>query len=285
MKGKKIYSSRYVGYIDILGFKNLLKNKDPIYIKKILNTLEREKKENYYMKKGDKPANGVEISLFSDSLLISYPETDAITGKDNLFYLIIDMLFIQFDLAFYGVFVRGGVAKGDLYHDSDVCFGKALVDAVELEKSAVYPRIIIPNDTLIEAINNNVKNDQRYSQYNTFESEAEDFYKVLKRDADGMWYVNFMLQADEFDNGDAYISMLEKIKEKCDDVLNECKNDHIRIKYLWLKNKLLETVKDKSLRIPILDDQEYAYLKERLDSLINSEERENNGYGKVKPYE
>lgn len=268
MNKEYLYEDRYVAFIDILGFKNLLKEDKVNNIKSVLEVFYKEQQENYNKNKSNKSSIGVEISLFSDSLIISYPVKDNITNADNLFYLIMDIIFIQFDLAFRGVFVRGGIAKGKLYHNKDICFGEALLLAEDMEKSAVYPRVVLAEETMTVAIKNNVENDKKYSQYNDFESEAVYYYRILKKDIDGMWYVNFILQADEFDDGGEFIDMLEKIKVKCETVLSNNSDEHIRMKYNWLKSKLIETVNDKNLSIPILDNEEIEYYKERLAALV-----------------
>lgn len=55
----------------------------------------------------------------------------------------------QAQLAKHGWIIRGGVTIGDLYMDTEVCFGGALVRAYELEsKQARDPRVIIDKDLL-----------------------------------------------------------------------------------------------------------------------------------------
>lgn len=237
MCNRHSYEDRYVAFIDILGFrKKILEEDNADNIKNILEVFNKVKQENYDKHKINNLSIGVEVSLFSDSLIISYPIKDSFT--DNLFYLIMDIMFIQINLAFKGVFVRGAITKGKLYHDKDICFGEALLEAENLEKSAIYPRVIVVDEVLIQAIKNNVEINKRYSPHNDYESEARDFYGILKKDIDGIWYVNFISQSQEFEDGSSFISMLEKIKEKCKEVLSNSDDEHIRMKYNWLKNKL-----------------------------------------------
>jgi hypothetical protein len=42
----------------------------------------------------------------------------------------------------YGFLTRGGIAVGQLHHRQNVVFGPALVEAVNLEREAIYPRLI-----------------------------------------------------------------------------------------------------------------------------------------------
>ena len=43
----------------------------------------------------------------------------------------------------YGLFLRGGITIGELSFNEDFVFGKGLIDAVALEETAIYPRIIM----------------------------------------------------------------------------------------------------------------------------------------------
>lgn len=246
---KYVYENRYTAYIDILGFKELVRRENFEYIKEILDVLESERRKNYEKKGMSKSKLGVEISLFSDSLIMSYPETSNITKDDYLFYLIDDINMLQCDLAFKNVFLRGGIAKGELYHKKNICFGKAMLEAYQLEQSAIYPRIVLTEEVLKGAINNQLKKDRKYSDFNTFETEANDYCKILKKDIDGLWYTDFMNQLENFDEIESYYVMLETIKKKCNNILSNDSDEHIKIKYNWLNNKLIEIMKIKNLQI------------------------------------
>ena len=246
----KSYENRYVAFLDILGFKKTVQKEKFDYINDIIKIFENLRKENYNKKRMGKVSIGAEISLFSDSLIISYPEKDNVTKNDNLFYLVDDINMLQCDLAFKEVLLRGVITKGELYHKKSICFGEALLEAIKLEESAVYPRIILSEKILNDAITNNLEKDKKYSQYNTFESEAVDFYKILKKDIDGFWYTDFMSQLANFDESDYYIEMLLIMKKKCDNVIHSECDEHIKMKYEWLNDKLNKTVKEMNLDIP-----------------------------------
>lgn len=62
---------------------------------------------------------------------------------DGLFYLLLDLVHLQLELASYDVLLRGGITIGDLYHDGSIVYGSAMNEAYLLEsKKAKYPRII-----------------------------------------------------------------------------------------------------------------------------------------------
>jgi hypothetical protein len=76
-----------------------------------------------------------EFSFFSDNLAISVPSRYA----EQVFKTI---AFVVHGLLREGFLVRGGVTLGDVYHRNNVLFGPALIEAVDLERTARYPRLL-----------------------------------------------------------------------------------------------------------------------------------------------
>lgn len=139
------YDERFVAFLDILGFKSIIQdteNDETEYqrIKKILEYIAGVRKENY---EGFFAQYGIlkEVSVFSDSIVISYSSSLSIGGA--LFHVLMDLVFIYNSLLSSNIFARGGVAFGKMYHDSNICFGPSMIDAYMLENEAVYPCIAI----------------------------------------------------------------------------------------------------------------------------------------------
>jgi hypothetical protein len=135
-----IYERRYIAFIDILGFSNLIMDstKSPDILEKIFRSLETMQAMKHINDKDKK--NDSEISLFSDNIVISYLDNE----YDAEANLIMDVMYLQMSLYIEGVLCRGGITVGDLYHDNNKIFGPAMVRAYELEsKYANYPRIIV----------------------------------------------------------------------------------------------------------------------------------------------
>lgn len=86
------------------------------------------------------------MTQFSDSLVISVE--DDRHGRDALN----NALFVlTSSLIEFGFLFRGGVAKGDLFHDGSLVFGPAFIDAYELEsKTASTPRVILSKELSAE---------------------------------------------------------------------------------------------------------------------------------------
>ena len=128
------YEEKFVAYIDILGFKEMIEQspeecKDTI--RKIVSQFEEISR--FY--------NFSAISsckMFSDCICISCKKSDSYIGSFMQW-----ISFFQANLAENGIFIRGGLAIGRHFENEQIIFSKGLVNALELEKKAVYPRILI----------------------------------------------------------------------------------------------------------------------------------------------
>ncbi|WP_338988091.1 hypothetical protein KST01_03635 [Fusobacterium animalis] len=48
--------------------------------------------------------------------------------------MILDIIYISIELLDKGVYIRGGMTYGKLYHENNICFGPAMVEAYSLEQ-------------------------------------------------------------------------------------------------------------------------------------------------------
>jgi hypothetical protein len=143
------YERRFVAYIDILGWSEACRdpNKFTIvaevadYLSELPQIFSKTAKDKLEKAKGvvvDPIHQITEVVTFSDNLAISTP-----AGVDD------HMLFFKF-LTFvcksllerWKFLTRGGVTVGDLRHSENMIFGPAFIDAVSLEKEAIYPRLV-----------------------------------------------------------------------------------------------------------------------------------------------
>jgi hypothetical protein len=154
---------RFVAFIDILGFKNLVAeieanigphNFNLKRIKSVLNFLDEESYEPNYsagLPVYTETDNGIvetelgdpRLTYVSDCIIISAePTIDGFKGLSRKIHK------ITADLAFDGIFCRGAISKGNLYHRDRIIFGSSYIKACMLEAKAVYPRVIIDPDIL-----------------------------------------------------------------------------------------------------------------------------------------
>ena len=97
------------------------------------------------------PAQNISFTAFSDSLLVSYP-----TASEKAIALVCGRASAsQVNLARNGLFFRGAMAVGPFLSREDegwrIAFGPGFLDAYELEKLAVWPRVLL-HPALMERI-------------------------------------------------------------------------------------------------------------------------------------
>jgi len=212
------YVKQYVGFLDLLGFKEAVKNasqeeigglfalqSDMInFIEKILNKHAPNRKD-------------MKIFAFSDSVIFLYPEN---CGEAMLQ----DIMNLQICLASYGWFFRGGIKFGEVSyfnaHNSGIyVYGPAFVYAYSLEsdknKNKYTPAIIFERDTYEEICK---------------ESNAKFVSDYIKFDG-----IKNLYYLDYFKYTDAFYLRHNEIKQEIECNLRKfSNNDDIRRKYVWL---------------------------------------------------
>jgi hypothetical protein len=133
-----------------------------------------------------------EITTFSDNVVVSYPSghleepelPSATEHFESLWavFVLNDAIRILKVVAEHalrvGLLIRGGLSFGQLYHDGDVVFGEALVDAYELERThAKNPRILV-SERVVSRLTN----------------EPPEQINALLRDEDGQWHLNYLVE-------------------------------------------------------------------------------------------
>ena len=157
-----IMENRFVAFLDILGFTEIIKsieldnnknNPDLKRIKSILNFMDEETSDpNYcadlpiYIQTDDglveRELGVPRLTYVSDCIIISAEATlDGFKGLSRKIHK------ITADLAYDGIFCRGAITKGKLFHHDKVIFGSSYIRAYKLEEEkAKYPRVIIDPD-------------------------------------------------------------------------------------------------------------------------------------------
>lgn len=138
------YETRYVCYLDILGFRDLvgrMETDEPL-ARKVHSLLTRVGMVGP-MTSSARPQTGsaVQFTVFSDSIVFS-----DLTPLNILFLCSTSIA----TFAEEGVFLRGGVAKGLLFHADQVVYGPAMIDAVELEETASVPRVLLQSQVVAD---------------------------------------------------------------------------------------------------------------------------------------
>jgi hypothetical protein len=128
--------------------------------------------------------------------------------------------------------------SGKIYHNHELIFGPGMIDAYNSEKKlAIYPRIVLTEEILSLT-------EKYYQVHNGSKLEKEYAKLLVKRDFDGLYYVDYFSSAvneiDEPSNRRNYCDDLQgKIQE-----LSLIRDLDLKPKYLWLKEKYDAAMKD-----------------------------------------
>lgn len=249
------YDYKYVAFIDILGFKNIVnkssENEELLKrVDKIVRFLKNEQDEYYDEMKEhfpDREDYYKEISVFSDSVIISYSAKNQI---GILFHILNDLSYIVNNLLVNGFLVRGGITFGKCIHEENVCYGEALNRAVALESEANYPRIVIDEDAFSLG-------KILHADHHTEEMEQEylDGMAYIDEDGDGSICLN-NLAFGVFSDEDEFLQMLRIAKQQLLKMENENNDAHILEKIEWAiryyNNTLNRYIIDESLKNSLL---------------------------------
>jgi hypothetical protein len=174
-----IYSERYVAFVDILGFSDIVRNSErsPHQAQALVSVLGRIRARSLGGAVDDLFGVDFKVQSFSDTIVLSEKATE--TGLKYLLYSVEDL---TLDLLAQGILTRGGIAKGPMYHSEGVAFGPAFISAYYLESTiAKYPRVVVDRS---------VHNDYRARSRELW--ETGEFNPRLKHADDGPVYLDIL---------------------------------------------------------------------------------------------
>lgn len=229
------YQDRIVCFLDILGFKKHISdslNKDGSDNSQKIDDLAAVFQSIRQSLDIDDPKNrpGIEVTQFSDSVVISFPSDT----ESGVYDALSGIMLVQINLALRGYLCRGGIARGQLIHTPTMLFGPAMVNAYTLEsEAALYPRVIL----CLDIINAGVA---AYGRHHLPIHEKQSILSFLSRDADGMCFIDYITKAqDELDDPElGYPSYLSSLRTLISSEINS-KNPSVAIKFKWLREKLV----------------------------------------------
>ncbi len=173
----KEYTNYYIAYIDLLGFKEMVKNSSCDYIYDVfINGMHLPMNEFKHYNKSVIDMNKVKYKVMSDSICFFVDSR----LPNSLVALIATCVYFQVDLLRREtpVLTRGAIVKGDLFYDDQFIYGPGFVDAYLLEsKNAKYPRIIMTKETIESAIETTKQSELDYIPMMTF-TDFDEFYTL-----------------------------------------------------------------------------------------------------------
>lgn len=222
---------RFVAFIDVLGFKELVKSGDlenlETYFERITEVLDklRIKKEK------------VESFLISDSIILIAPP-----GTTGLRELLEAIRTIQSSLLWKKILLRGAVSYGPIYYNPErnIVVGMGFIKAYLLEQEAKHPRIII--DPAIIKLGFNDKADflkqmNRATEYNFERRLVYSASQFAKISDDGIFidYANKAIKQLEVTGN--LERTFEMIRE------NLYSDQRLYGKYIWLRDYFVECLR------------------------------------------
>lgn len=228
------YTKYYVAYLDILGFKNLIDKTNStcqsiLKIYKSFELLHRLHKETFNSKQVDKQVN---MKVMSDSICfyIEYNRPNALSSLISYCTLFqYNLLTLPTSFLPQPIFIRGGIALGEMFIEDDIVFGPALIKAYLLEKNnAQFPRIIILRETL---------------EHGKERASADDISlleKLTFRDDDAFYTLDYFALFYLLENDEKNI---KNVKAEISQYLDTTEDESIRKKYLYVDKKLRDAEK------------------------------------------
>jgi hypothetical protein len=231
---------RVVAFIDILGFKQLVKGiyeRNDMKLRDIL--YDALKMESVYAEITNKGLFGVrdntpfvQSTAFSDCIVIS-------DEFEQVERIILCAATLAGFLLRNEIICRGGIATGKTIHDDRVLIGMGVINAHEIEQIAVYPRIVIQDD-LVQRVKGS-------------------FTTKMIRDSDGLWFIDIFEQLKiwgEEGNSPGLLNLpegapwpdIEAFRNVRDFIIRNLKetrpNARVYMKYLWLANRFNEATNE-----------------------------------------
>lgn len=251
------YEKRLVAFIDILGFRELVKKSEhnPAILENLyqaINYLKNwEKPDSWNLStieiEEDAQKKGVSLftindksncTCFSDSIVVSVRVADS--DINAIFStLVANISLFGANIIQNGILIRGAITIGNLIHkDNGIIIGQGLIDAYNLEsKLACFPRIII-SDNLIKELNYPL----------SAKRERYPYHQYLVRDNDGC--VGFHQLK--------YFEVVQSWTEMKDDILKTSLNN--------IRKEIIKGL-DSTFETPSAHGK-YQWLKDQYNKLI-----------------
>lgn len=225
------YSRCYFAFLDLLGFKEIVKNKSCSQIVDIFN----EAKKQYIIREilDDEsaipviPPSDIHYYIMSDSICI-YIQDSYENALPVLSWLCLNFQVRMLCLE-TPVLARGAIVRGNIYEDSNVLFGPAMVEAYERsEKLAHVPRVIITNDLYNEITNH------------TYKVILDGF---MHQEQDGFYVINYI---EYFCMHNSTLDYRENVQSYLNKIINASLDQSVREKYLYVKMWMEYYMKQKA---------------------------------------
>ena len=222
-----------VCYADILGFRDMTEsalksgseNEFLQRIKRSLAAAYERVREAATL--GGEETSMFDMKVFTDNIIVAYPLRNPSwdRGEPELGTLLILFAHVQAGLAADGFFLRGAITAGQHYQDQDIAYGKALLEAVDLNEQGKPPRLVIGSS--VEPLVS--------EQLSWYRDWAPHYDLLLEDPCDGRLFLNYLEAAFAyFPDGPIDHHLLADHRKRVRKGLRVYESDpRVRPKYAW----------------------------------------------------
>jgi hypothetical protein len=213
------YGERYCAFVDILGFRGLIAGlgKGVLSVAELRDLLTAIHKT--YGLSTQYWQTDFRTQSISDAVAISTS-----VNREGLIEILRALENLTPGLLDKGYFIRGGLVKGRLFHDENVVFGDALVEAYRIETEvAVYPRVMTTRAVWLD-----------FERYRA-EDDGSSLNDWIRQSDDGPMFVHTLRSTSNF----AHRTKLENINLSPPERKNL---DHITALQNMIQKKLDESI-------------------------------------------
>ncbi|KAF0198382.1 MAG: hypothetical protein FD166_1435 [Bacteroidetes bacterium] len=202
-------ANRFICFIDIMGFKNMVMRNSHAEIYKLLLTLSKLRTIAEEEFSFDNQKDSLKSVSFSDSIIIFTKDDsidcfEAITSASNFLF----SKAMEFEIP-----MKGALAHGELSINitSQVFFGQPLIDAYLLEEEIAFYGIVV-HDTLEKFLNNNSLEIE--AEFLGLYIECSAHFKSGKINHIMLNWLNFLKPQAGLSKRDIALSLMKKQREK-----------------------------------------------------------------------
>jgi hypothetical protein len=171
------------------------------------------------------------VTQFSDSIVLSVslkPRDDRI---NPLFQLLVSCCLLSRLLMSRGIFIRGGITVGPMFHSGSMAFGPALTAAYDLEsRIAATPRIVTPSRSTGEP----------HMMFNPVSGFRVNFWRKDK--SDNLHFLDVLGSFSGVPKCDLFVDGHPELSTRLEDLSNPIRtalmehqeNERVLTKYRWL---------------------------------------------------
>jgi hypothetical protein len=214
------YTRSIVSYLDILGFRELVKTRSAGEISRILRILGKSVRPDSLFK-----SDKAQFTRFSDTVIRSIPHRKHY--PHSLIFELRSLVYAQMALIPLGVPIRGTVTVGDIVQSWGIVYGPGVVRAYDLENQVGGPPRIIIDSAALDLFRSDIEREQ-------LQSELE----VLVRHDNSTFYLDYLRACERELNvpEQEYPIFLTHHRDLIRRCLKEYANKpSVYSKYVWLR--------------------------------------------------